>query len=224
MFWKKRKETSVLVDITNVGDEVKVISSDFWVQNDLYFLKQGDKNILLSPSQWLNDVIMDASQRLICHTLGSEQNYQSVLNSQKNFTPVEKEHVQLLHDGGNHWLLTFCSGERVQVCDSLRSRLSPVAKRSMKDLYKTVIKENGKLNVTFLPVQKQADGYNCGLFAVAYAADVLAGTSPIESYYDVQRMRPHLMECLVNKNLSPFPKVHKRKRMIVNDAINIFEI
>ena len=73
-------------------------------------------------------------------------------------------------------------------------------------------------------MQKQEDGYNCGVFAVAYAADISAGASPMESYYDVQRMRPHLMECFVNKNLSPFPKLRKRKRFIVNDSINIFEI
>ena len=126
---------SSVVDITDGAAEETVNSNEFWVQNDSYFLKIEDRNILLSPSQWLNDTIMDTAQKLICQTLGNGNNYQSVLNSQKkdcSFYPVEKEHVQLLHDGGNHWLLTFCSGERVQVCDSLRSRLSPVTKKSMK--------------------------------------------------------------------------------------------
>ena len=68
-----------------------------------------DKAILLSSSAWLNDSIMDVAQKLVCKALGKEEEYQSVLNWQKrgvHFQPVGYEHIQLLHDGKNHWFLS----------------------------------------------------------------------------------------------------------------------
>ena len=80
--------------------------------------------------------IMDAAQKLICKTFGEENNYQSVLNTQKNaampFNPVYNDHIQLLHDGGSHWFLSFCSSGRVQICNSLNSTLN---RSTMKSVY-----------------------------------------------------------------------------------------
>ena len=58
-----------------------------------------------------------------------------------------------------------------------------------------------------LPVQKQPDGYNCGAFAIAYAADLLDGQCPSDAVFDVNEMRKHLITCLENQILTPFPKV-----------------
>ena len=49
----------------------------------------------------------------LCKALGTEKTYQSVLNWQKKggvpFRAVNDGHIQLMHDGNNHWLLSFCS-------------------------------------------------------------------------------------------------------------------
>ena len=105
---------------------------------------------------------MDASQILICKALGT-QNYQSVLNCQKRVKPyraVTGEYIQLLHNGINHWFLSFCSNSRVQVCDSLNSTLTRTSRKSIQSLYKNVGRKNdsGNVRVTFLPVQKQLMG------------------------------------------------------------------
>ena len=55
--------------------------------------------------------------------------------------------------------------------------------------------QNGKLNVALLPVQRQSEGNNCGLFAIAFAADIMYGLSPMESFYDTAQMRNHLISC-----------------------------
>ena len=85
---------------------------EFWIHNELYYLKSEDANILHSENAWFNDRIIDAAQKLICKTHGDEGNYQSVLNTQKKagipFDPVYQDHIQLLHDGGSHWFLSFC--------------------------------------------------------------------------------------------------------------------
>ena len=157
---------------------------------------------------------MDASQILICKALGT-QDYQSVLNCQKRVKTITSYnynytlHIQLLHNGINHWFLSFCSNSRVQVCDSLNSTLTRTSRKSIQSLYKNVDQKNdsGNVRVTFLPVQKQPDGHNCGLFAVAFAAEILAGKSPIEAVFDVAQMRDHLIFCLEQGALTPFPMV-----------------
>ena len=184
------------------------VTDAFWIKNDLYNLLHEDLEILRSKTSWLNDRIMDAAQQLICKELGLE--FQSVLNIQKlsaPYHPVMNEHVQLFHDGLNHWMLTFCSNGRVQICDSMRiGPLNRQTKKSVDSLYKS-FKNNGHLLISFLPVQKQPDGYNCGPFAVAFAAELVHGSSPIEAEFDVSKMRGHLEECLVKQCLLPFPKV-----------------
>ena len=55
-----------------------------WIKNELYELKESDKEILESSNCWLNDNLKDAGQKLIYKALGSLETYQSVLNCQKN--------------------------------------------------------------------------------------------------------------------------------------------
>ena len=70
---------------------------------------------------------MDAAQKLIWQALGKIDSFQSVLNSQKRsnylFRAVNNEHMQLLHDENNHWVLSLCSSGRFQICDSLKNHL-----------------------------------------------------------------------------------------------------
>ena len=72
-----------------------------------------------------------------------------------------------------------------------------------------LINSGGEISLNFFPVQKQSDGYNCGgPFAIAYAAELIGGgNSPIDARFDVSQMRTHIMLCLQNKVLTPFPKL-----------------
>ena len=47
-----------------------------------------------------------------------------------------KKHVQLLHDGNNHWFLSFFSNGRVQIYESLQSTLTQTSKKSIQVLYR----------------------------------------------------------------------------------------
>ena len=42
---------------------------------------------------------------------------------------------------------------------------------------------------------------------MAFAAEILAAKSPIEAVFDVAQMRDHLIFCLEQGALTPFPKV-----------------
>ena len=209
-FWKQRQNIQS-VNLLQQSDIIDEVTEEPWLRNEMYILKKEDQHLLLSKDAWLNDRIMDAAQKLICKEIGTDESYQSVLNSEKKtidpFHPVSQEHVQLLHDGANHWFLSFCSNGRVQVCDSLRSSLTRSSRKSIRSLYKHYVADGGEQIVTFLPVQKQPDGHNCGPFAIAYAAEILDGRSPSEALFDVNKMREHLITCLEMQRLTPFPKV-----------------
>ena len=116
-----------------------------------------------------------------------------------------EEHIQLLHDGRNHWILSFYSNGCVQVCDSPNTALTRSSRKAIRSLYKHYF--SGDEVISFLPVQRQPDGYNCGLFAIAFAAEILDGKSPSEAIFSVDEMRGHLISCLETQKLSPFPRV-----------------
>ena len=111
-FWKQRQNIQS-VNLLQQSDVIDEVTEEPWLRNEMYILKKEDQHLLLSKDAWLNDRIMDAAQKLICKEIDTDESYQSVLNSEKktieSFYPVSQEHVQLLHDGGNHWFLSFCS-------------------------------------------------------------------------------------------------------------------
>ena len=73
-------------------------------------------------------------------------------------------------------------------------------------------------------MQYQNDGHNCGIYAIAFAVDILDGLSPMESYFDVTQMRSHLINCLENEKLTSFPNVQNHACVVLSDAINVFNI
>ena len=61
------------------------------------------------------------------------------------------------------------------------------------------------LHVHFANIQMQRNSYDCGLFAIANATALAFGLNPINQTYDLKEMRPHLIRCLENKTMRPFP-------------------
>ena len=67
--------------------------------------------------------------------------------------------------------------------------------------------KNKKLEVTFLPVEKQTNGFNYGLFTLAYASILLDGKSPTDLRFFGKEMRAHYINCLKDVTLHPFPVI-----------------
>ena len=205
IYWRKVLEKSKEPPIKKPPNNLNARSSQhdgFRLKNEHFYLKTEDKNTLLSSDTWLN-------HRIICKTLGTQVHYQSDFNCQKRVKPykaVAQEHVQLLHDANNHWFLSFSKGY-VQIGDSLNSNLNQTSKKSIQALYRNFFCDNANVKVTLLPVQKQQDGHNCGLSAVGFAAEILDGKSPIDTVFHVPQLRSHLIYCLENGALAPFPKI-----------------
>ena len=94
----------------------------------------------------------------------------------------------------------------MEICDSLRSRLSRVSRKNVNVLYKNCATDaRGKIIVSFLPVCKHNDDHNSGVYAIAFAAEIL-NNSPIEARFHVERMRPHIIQSFGGSKLTPFSK------------------
>ena len=67
----------------------------------------------------------------------------------------EKWRCAILHDDSVHWLYTFCSKGRIQICDNLKTSFSRLKRKCFHALYKNFVKE---FIVSFLPVQNKFMG------------------------------------------------------------------
>ena len=61
-------------------------------------------------------------------------------------------------------------------------------------------------------MQQQLNGFDCGVYAVAYAIDLAFDRDPISLPYDQQTMRKHQLRWLQRGDLEPFPNSRKRTK------------
>ena len=86
VFWKEKKKVNTIQE----SDMVIYVHLDEWLHNRMYILTHKDKEVLLSKDEWLNDLLMDAAQKLIYEEIGTPFTFQAVLNSQKKMSsPTE---------------------------------------------------------------------------------------------------------------------------------------
>ena len=62
--------------------------------------------------------------------------------------------------------------------------------------------ESPVIHLQFMNVQMQAGGYDCGLFAVAFATALALGKSPCQFQ---GKMRNHLWKCFEQRKMEIFP-------------------
>jgi len=54
--------------------------------------------------------------------------------------------------------------------------------------------------------QSQIGKTDCGLFAIAYATELIFGHNPASSEYCQKQMRRYFEQCIADKQLTPFPE------------------
>ena len=63
-------------------------------------------------------------------------------------------------------------------------------------------------------MQQQANGVDCGVFAIAYGTSLAFDENPTLCSYNVPLMRQHLVNCLEKEMMYPFPKQDSTKRVL----------
>jgi len=128
--------------------------------------------------------------------------------------------MQIVHNGSNHWLLVakgFSQPDHVLIYDSMPgiSWNNEHVLSCMSSLLKSPEKE---MTYVVKNCQRQNNGYDCGVFAIAYATSLANGEDPATRLYDPKKLRNHLVECMKAGKLSLFPSSlgrSKRSREVV---------
>ena len=130
----------------------------------------------------------------------------TVLGPAGNFSIAQGEFIQILHDGGAHWVCVSnigCWQGVINYFDSLnRGQIKRHVQRQVQSIVHGIGQE---VMITIQPVQQQQNSVDCGIFAIAFATSLAYGQNPAATTYDTSRIRPHLSACLATGHLSTFP-------------------
>ena len=87
--------------------------------------------------------------------------------------------------------------------------------------------EAKELHFEYVNVDRQTNFSDCGVYALAFAAELAHGGDSAHYFWDEEGMRNHIIRCLEESYVSPFPKKGKRrlglgKRMPVSFTERIY--
>ena len=191
-------------------------------------LSMFDKEVLVS-GQPLSANHIAAGHSLLKQAFPDQCGLQDTsLLSREIWSDVPIDFVQVIHVEPNHWaclsnkfVSSDCCHHTVNLYDSLHT---------VPDVEGSIVKQacvilncfESTITINVINVQTQQGTSDCGLFALAMAADLCRDIDPVNVAYDQESMRPHLEECYAKSHFSPFPsKVHvcKKQCHIVNSVM-----
>ena len=113
---------------------------------------------------------------------------------------VAENVLQILHVGGNHWVVAsnigYTTGE-VNLYDSLHSEISIATKMLLEKVF-------GNAKVTLPECSKQIGNHDCGLFAIAFCTTLAHGVPLSEVTLNQHTMRHYLIKCFEQLEMTPF--------------------
>ena len=62
-----------------------------------------------------------------------------------------------------------------------------------------------KLFISLMPFQVQKDGFNCGVYSIAFSTALAFDLNPSEMRFDAAIMRDNLRKCRSLEKIEPFP-------------------
>ncbi|XP_075194182.1 uncharacterized protein LOC142294999 isoform X2 [Anomaloglossus baeobatrachus] len=161
---------------------------------------------ILESDEWLDDDIIDTAQEILKRQFEAD-GLQSCAVAQLGYQPVSGPSVQIHYDEDRrHWFTSCFRDGRILIADSMNSSLSRSGKRQILELYSQVAR-NPLRNVTFLNVDRQPNKYDCGVYCIANAYELLTKNGNVICKYINREMRTHLIHCLEKGFFSPFSKV-----------------
>jgi hypothetical protein len=158
---------------------------EMWVSNGAYTLNCHDRDIVLSQKGWLTDKIICAAQMLLLQFFPNMAGLQPpTLQKVFAFQVHSGDFVQIIHVRNNHWCVVStvgCQSGVVHVYDSLYKTLS---KETVHLIARMVHVPSSELKVVMMDVEKQSNGSDCGVLAIAYAFDICNGMNPCSVRFD----------------------------------------
>ena len=177
-----------------------------WVHNAVYSLTSNDKEIILSPSGWLNDNIISAAQNLMLQHFPHISGLQPpTLQHVWGFNVRRGDFVQILHVQNSHWSVVSNIGCEDGVVNHYDSTYPSVSSVTIQLIATLVFSPASKLKVRIMDVGQQSNGSDCGVLAIAFAFDICCGKDPCSVQFDHKSIRQHLAKCLEKCKFTRFP-------------------
>ena len=98
---------------------------------------------------------------------------------------------------------------KVTVYDS--TGLNNVLLQQLLHLYRACSDDSGHFIVTIILEQQQNGPNDCGFYCIAIAISLAHGIDPASVTWDKSKLRAHLHERFVNKNLTMLPHARNNK-------------
>ena len=184
-------------------------------------LRNRDRTDILD-GRWLNDRVINAAMHLMKGKAGDVNGLEDVIIAKKDgfsSCPGVEGFVQILCIRNCHWitisnLYTMHKfPRRACIYDSSYSMSERLSKNDISypihldtDVFR-LLRPSEDVSMCVLNVQQQKGGDDCGLFAIAYAALLCLGKSPVPFHYKQEAMRPALVKSLEEGDIATFMDV-----------------
>ena len=180
-----------------------------WVSNELYSLTQQDRDVVASPAGWLTDNIVTVAQLLILQHFPNMSGLQ--LHEVCAFEVHTGEFLQIINISNNHWCVVSTVGCEDGVVNVYNSLYSSVSDSTICMIAGMVSSSASELIIKMMDVEKQSNGSDCGVLAIAYVFDICSRLNPCTARFHHKNIRKQLVMCLENCRFSRFPLLGKRK-------------
>ena len=187
--------------VISVDDStLDTVSSKVWIAFGQKVLTEVDKDIVMLGEK-LNDKHMNFAQALIKKQFSNLSGLHSTLTIFQLQAPIVSENVlQILHIGGDHWVVASnigCTTGEVNLYDSLYIVVSTATQMLLKKVF-------GNAKITLPQCPKQSGSYDCGLFAIAFCNALAHGVPLSEVTFNQHTMRHRLIKCFEQLEMTPF--------------------
>ncbi|XP_033632422.1 uncharacterized protein LOC117294015 [Asterias rubens] len=184
------------------------IPSNFWL-NELR-LNARDVEIL-DNGEWLTDDHISAAQTLLRRQFPAMSGLQEpALGEILQFQHMNSDGVQVMLNGGGHWVTISQMNGTVKLLDSENVGLSPKLSSQIMNLFsgsECELQSPTGLEIQLPKMHPQRGSSDCGVFALAYATEIAFGGHPESTVFDQRSMRGHFKRCLSSLQMVPFPKL-----------------
>ena len=144
--------------------------------------------------------------------------------SNLRFEVVKESFVQILHNGTNHWMTVSTINTQPSHINIYDSKYSTITESLRDQICALMHSCQQTITVHHINTDKQENGHDCGLYAIAYATSLCNGDDVTSVHYNSQKMREHLVQCLQARQMLNFPSnMVKRAQTFVNEElINLY--
>ncbi|XP_067213884.1 serine/threonine-protein kinase 10-like [Linepithema humile] len=165
-----------------------------------------DQKEIIVHGGWLNDEHMDYFNQFLknCSDYKPEETWKLQRLEYIKPIPEDKKHIQILHST-QHWICSYYDRKNLFIYDSLNKKeLHSDHEKFLRQLFPTY--PFNERPVKFPTVQKQPNGNDCGVFAIAFAISLLFNIKPEKVRYDHSLMRSHLIKIFESNMIEHFPQ------------------